>query len=339
MIKHVVWWFTHDVTSSTTIRWPASLIAVFACIFLAIFLGAALLISMLRPDDRAKRLADRIGRYGPRRVPGRSDSFLARTAGNLVSPFLRHGETERRLAVRLDLAGIGWTPPEWVLAGVCVSVVIALVLSGLFGVIIGPILGALVGWLGMKFALSFRISRRRARFGDQLPDLLQFISGSLRSGFSLSQGLDGAVREDTQPVADEFARALAETSIGVELEDALDAVANRMESADLRWTVIAIRIQRETGGNLAEVLSNTVVTMRERAYLMRHVRALSAEGRLSAYILVALPILVGGWLFLTRRSYVRPLYTSAVGFILLGLAIVLIVGGALWMRKLIKVEV
>ncbi len=77
-----------------------------------------------------------------------------------------------------------------------------------------------------------------------------------------------------------------------------------MESADLRWTVIAIRIQREIGGNLAEVLGNTVETMRERAHLRRHVRALSAEGRLSAYILVSLPIWIGGWLFLTRRSYV-----------------------------------
>jgi tight adherence protein B len=107
----------------------------------------------------------------------------------------------------------------------------------------------------------------------------------------------------------------------------------------LRWTVIAIRIQREVGGNLAEVLGNTVETMRERAQLRRHIRALSAEGRLSAYILVSLPIMVGGWLFLTRRAYVRPLYTTPLGLSMLTFAAVLIVAGALWMRKMVRVEV
>ena len=187
--------------------------------------------------------------------------------------------------------------------------------------------------------MNFLIKRRRAKFADQLPDMLQFVAGSLRSGFSLGQGLDAAVREDTQPVAGEFSRALAESRIGVDLEDALDQVADRMDSADLRWTVIAIRIQRETGGNLAEVLGNTVETMRERAMLRRHVRALSAEGRLSAFILVSLPIFIGGWIFLTRRSYLRPMYTSTIGIIMFIIAALLVGGGALWMRKLVKVEV
>ena len=102
---------------------------------------------------------------------------------------------------------------------------------------------------------------------------------------------------------------------------------------------MAIRIQRTVGGNLVEVLRNTVGTMRERAQLRGHVRALSAEGRLSAYILVALPVLVGAWLFLARPSYVRPLYTTAFGLVMLVGAVVLVVLGALWMRKLIKVEV
>ena len=206
-------------------------------------------------------------------------------------------------------------------------------------VLIGVVLGGLAGWLGMKFGLNFMITRRRAKFADQLPDMLQFVAGSLRSGFSLGQGLDAAVREDTQPVAGEFSRALQESRIGVDLEDALDQVADRMESADLRWTVIAIRIQREIGGNLAEVLGNTVETMRERAHLRRHVRALSAEGRLSAYILVSLPIGIGGWLFLTRRSYVAVLYTTTPGIVMLAFAVLMVVGGALWMRKMVKVEV
>ena len=156
-------------------------------------------------------------------------------------------------------------------------------------------------------------SRNRAAFAEQLPDVLQLIAGSLQSGFSLPQALDAVVREDTQPSTGEFSRALAEVRIGADLEDALDRVADRMDSADLRWTVMAIRIQREVGGNLAEVLLDNRGTMRERAFLRRHVRALSAEGRLSAYILVVLPVLVGIWLFISSPSYMRPLYTTPAG--------------------------
>ena len=332
-------WFTGAVASGAAQRFPVSLVAGIGCVFLALLLASALLIGMVRPDDHAKRLADRIERYGSRHVAVRAGGPLAHIADRLVSPVLR-SDTRARLELRLDLAGVGWDPAEWVLAGAGVSVAVFLALTVLVGnVLIGVVLGAVAGWVGMKFGLNFMIRRRRAKFADQLPDMLQFVAGSLRSGFSLGQGLDAAVREDTQPVADEFSRALQESRIGVDLEDALDQVADRMESADLRWTVIAIRIQRETGGNLAEVLGNTVETMRERAHLRRHVRALSAEGRLSAYILVSLPIGIGGWLFLTRRSYVAVLYTTTPGIVLLVFAILMVVGGALWMRKMVKVEV
>jgi tight adherence protein B len=102
---------------------------------------------------------------------------------------------------------------------------------------------------------------------------------------------------------------------------------------------MAVRIQREVGGNLAEVLLNTVGTMRERAQSRRQVRALSAEGRLSAYILVALPILVGGWLLWTRGEYMRPLFTTVAGVVMLVGAGIMVVLGSLWMRKLVNVEV
>ena len=111
-----------------------------------------------------------------------------------------------------------------------------------------------------------------------------------------------------------------------------------MGSDDLRWTVMAIRIQKGIGGNLAEVLTTTVNTIRERGYLRRQVHALSAEGRLSAYILVALPLVVGVFLFITRRTYMRPLYTTHEGELMLAGAFVLIVLGALIIRQMIKLE-
>ncbi len=199
-------------------------------------------------------------------------------------------------------------------------------------------IGLVAGWLVQHVYLSFRIGRRRAAFGEQLPDVLQLIVGSLRSGFSLAQSIDAVVRDGTQPAAGEFSRALAETRIGVELEDGLNRVADRMECNDLRWVVMATRIQREVGGNLAEVLKNTVDTMRERAQTRRHVRALSAEGRLSGFIIVGLPIVLGAWLTFSKPEYMSPLFTTPIGMMLVAGGAGLIVVGAFWIRALIKVE-
>jgi tight adherence protein B len=151
--------------------------------------------------------------------------------------------------------------------------------------------------------------------------------------------MDAVIRQENQPAAGEFSRALAEARIGVDLDSALEAVAIRMGSDDLRWTVMAMRIQQGVGGNLAEVLLTIADTIRERAYLRRQVSALSAEGRLSAYILVALPLVVATWLFISSPDYMRPLYTTPMGEVMLAIAAVMLAVGAFWMHRTIRVEV
>ena len=317
------------------------LIGALACVFLALLLIA---MRVLRPLTRKdpRQLVDQIERYGPRHAPGEpeAEGAAARTVLGWASSLLRSTNTERGLAERLDWAGITRSPAEWFLLTVCGCVVLAGVLTVLtHNALLGIPVGIVAVTLAMRLYVSFRIGRRRAAFSEQLPDVLQLIAGSLQSGFSLPQALDAVVRENTQPAAGEFSRALAEARIGANLEDALQRVADRMASSDLRWTVMAIRIQREVGGNLAEVLLTTMGTMRERAFLRRQVRALSAEGRLSAYILIALPILVGTWFFYSDSTYMRALYTTVPGLIMFIGAGVFVVLGALWMRKLINIEV
>jgi Flp pilus assembly protein TadB len=317
------------------------LIGALACVFLALLLIA---MRILRPLSRGdpRRVADRIDRYGPQRAPSQpqGEGAAARTVLGWAAGLLRSTNAERGLAERLDWAGITRSPAEWLLLGACGCVVLAGTLTVLtHNALIGIPVGVLAVALAMRLYVSFKIARRRAAFGEQLPDVLQLIAGSLQSGFSLPQALDAVVREDTQPAAGEFSRALAEARIGADLEDAMQRVADRMASADLRWTVMAIRIQREVGGNLAEVLLTTMGTMRERAFLRRQVRALSAEGRLSAIILIALPILVGTWFFYSDPNYMRLLYTTVPGVIMFVGAGVFVVLGALWMRKLINIEV
>ena len=321
------------------------LIAVLAAVFLALFLFGLLLTGALRTGNPARRLEAQLERHYAARNGSRATaegSGEGRAAGAAVSSVERllGAGALQRLALRLDLAGINRKPADWVVLGSCGSVVLAVLLTLLTGIpVVGILLGALAGWLAMRLIVSTRISRRRVAFAEQLPDMLQILAGSLQSGFSLPQALDAVVRENTQPIAGEFARAQAETRIGGELEVALERVADRMDSKDLRWSILAIRIQRSVGGNLVEVLRTTGETMRERASIRRHVRALSAEGRLSAYILIALPILIGSFLFLTRGSYMRPLFTTPLGLVMVIGAVVLLVVGTMWMRNVVKVEV
>lgn len=314
-------------------------------IFVALFLLAATVLSSLWRAGEQRDLAGRIGRYGPRHGTGQSAGDAAGGQGTVhsvaldVTKRLISPAAQQRLAGRLELAAVPRKPAEWILLGCGLGVVIAAAITAITGdVFIGILVGGLVGWLTMWMLLNFLIHRRRNAFADQLPDLLQLLASSLLAGFSLLQALDAVVRETSQPAAGEFARALAEARFGADLEDCMDTIADRMASDDLRWTVMAIRIQRGIGGNLAEVLSTTVSTIRERGFLRRHVQALSAEGRLSAYVLIALPIVAGAYLFLTSPSYMRPLYTTGVGQFMLAGAFVLVVSGALLMRHLIKVE-
>jgi tight adherence protein B len=325
------------------------LVLALACVFAAILaIGLLILASPLHTVTPGRRLETQLERhYTPGQRPGAtggdgkadSDSkVVSATVGSVRRLLGPSGE--QRLAGQLDLAGVSSKPAEWVVLGCALSLVLAVLLTLLIGTPLAGIpIGVLAGWLSMRLIVSYRISRRRAAFADQLPDVLQLVAGALQSGFSLPQSLDAVVRENSQPAAGEFSRALAETRIGAELEVAMNKVADRMNSTDLRWTVMAIGIQRQVGGNLVEVLRNTVDTMRERAQVRRQVRALSAEGRLSAYILIALPLLMAAYMFLVRADYIRPLYTTAAGLTMLIGSAVLIVVGSIWMRNIIKLEV
>jgi tight adherence protein B len=322
--------------------WSWQLLALLGGVFVVVLLAVLLLRWQGGREDKARQLVQRVSHYGPRhegRHASAPESAAARTAVGFIGQALRSSGAEQGLADRLDLADVNRKAGEWALLTLCGSaaLVVALMLVGVNPLLSVPI-GLVASWLVQHVYLSFRIGRRRAAFGEQLPDVLQLIVGSLRSGFSLAQAIDAVVRDGTQPAAGEFSRALAETRIGVELEDGLNHVADRMECDDLRWVVMATRIQREVGGNLAEVLKNTVDTMRERAQTRRHVRALSAEGRLSGYIVVGLPIVVGAWLTFSNPQYMSPLFTTPIGLMMVAGGVVLIVVGAFWIRVLVKVE-
>ena len=156
---------------------------------------------------------------------------------------------------------------------------------------------------------------------------------------SCVQSVDSAAQEGSGPVERQFRRALGEVRVGSTLEVAMGRVADRMDSDDLRWTIAALAIQREVGGNLSKILDTAAATIRARADLKREVRTLSAEGRLSAYVLLALPLGIFGFLLLTRREYVEVFWTEPMGMVLLGMFVAAVLVGWFWIRKVVAVDV
>jgi tight adherence protein B len=268
------------------------------------------------------------------------DGVLARSAVGIVARVARTRHLDHALDQRLEAAGLPLRTAEWLLLQLGVAVAAAMLLLLLSGgqpaaMVLGLLIGLALPWL----FLSVRRGRRQNAFLGQLPDTLQLLAGSLAAGYSLPQAIDSVVGESAPPISTEFNRALIEARLGMPPEDALDGIARRTGSRDFSWIVMAIRIQREVGGNLAELLSTVAETLRERERLRRQVSALSAEGRLSGVILGALPLVFTGYLLLVRPEYVQPLFSTRMGLLMLAAGSVSLLIGALWMAKVVKVVV
>jgi tight adherence protein B len=180
-------------------------------------------------------------------------------------------------------------------------------------------------------------TKRQDKFAEQLPDMLQLLIASMKSGFGLAQAMEALTEEIDEPARSEIAQVMAETRMGRDLTDSLRSLSQRMDNRDLEWVIGAIGINRETGGNLAEILENVNSTIRERQRIGRKVRTFTAEGRLSAKILFALPILIGLLEWRTNPDGFAHLF-SGLGLVFLGLAVVLLFVGTLWIRKIATIK-
>ncbi len=165
------------------------------------------------------------------------------------------------------------------------------------------------------------------------------IASALRSGLSFLQALDSTATDGQGEVSRQIRRATREVQMGSTIEQALTRVADRMESDDLRWTVTAVAIQREVGGNLSNVLDTAAATVKSRAELRREVRTLSAEGKLSGWVLAALPVGLFLYMLLANRKYVAWFWTETAGIIALVFIGVIFTAGFLWMRRIVRIEV
>ncbi len=319
----------------------------------AVFIGILLFIGMLlyapagkraeRMLARGLRMYTRSGKEKDKKVRGEagimSGSALGRAAVGLAERMPRSKAFDERMQEQLDRAGWPLRSTEFVLIQVGALVVGALIGFVLLGSVVTGIILTVIGALAPRLALTSTMQRREAAFLTQLPDTLQLLAGSLQAGYGFMQAIDTVAKESPPPTSSEFQRVLAESRLGMPVEDALDSMAERLANEDFKWVVLAINIQRQVGGNLATLLQTVADTLREREQVRRQIKVLSAEGRLSAVILTALPFVLVGYLSVVNPEYLGSLTEVTIGKIAIVVALVLMGIGVVWMRKIIKIDV
>lgn len=237
----------------------------------------------------------------------------------------------------LQQAGLAWSEQRFLTSlgvGALVGGAIGWAFGG-FGPLIGVAGGALVPYLYVR-----RVRARRLRsFEEQLPEAIDLLGRAIRSGHPLSAGLRMVAEESANPVAGEFRRVFEEQKFGLPFEDSLAGLATRVPLVDVRILVTAVLIQRDVGGNLAEILDNLSHLIRSRFTIRRQLSTYTAQGRMSGYVLGALPIAVGFMIFLVNPEYIMTLFRDPVGKMMVWAAAGLQMLGFFWIRRIVDIEI
>lgn len=261
-----------------------------------------------------------------------------RAVSRSVERMVGSGRFGAKMAAMLEQADLKWTPGEWFM----VWTVAFLLASGVGLIVEGPLgllAGIALGSAGPYFYLGRRSKKRKLKFLGQLADMAQMMGNSMRAGFSILQSMEMVSQEGPSPSKEEFERVITEVKLGLPLDQALDHLLARMPSEDLGLAVVAINVQRQVGGNLAEILMVIAKTVRERVRFQRDIRALTAQARYSSYIITGLPIAVAFVINLIDRPYESYLYTSSLGHLMIGAAILMLGVGFFFLSRIANIEV
>jgi len=312
-------------------------------VFIAVALGTvslALLGEWVRQRRRARNVYGQLQTFVEERFAAGQDDLVRRyreTGGSLDATLARLPHF-KDVGLLLEQGGTTWSLQTYFLLS-C-----GLALGAGFAVLLASRLWP-AGLIAAGFGalIPFFIVRRRARrrlraFEEQLPDAIDLIGRAIRAGHPLSAGMKMVADETADPISGEFRRVFEEQRFGLPFDDSLLSLADRITLVDVRILITAILIQREVGGNLAEVLDNLAYTIRERFKLRRQLRVITAQGRMSGYILALLPIAVGFAIFLLNRGYVMELFLEPVGRIMLFSALLLQFAGYYWIRRIVDID-
>jgi tight adherence protein B len=243
-----------------------------------------------------------------------------------------------RIATQLAQASLKLTVTEYLIMNLLSIVVVgalAYLIFRNFLFIFGLGFGAILP----RIVVNILKAQRLKKFNDQLGDTINLLVNGIRSGYSMPQAMETVGRDMPPPVSDEFRRVTLEIGLGVPLEDALNHMVRRVESADLELMITAVNVSYEVGGNLAEILDIISHTIRERVRIMGEIKTLTAQGQITGVVLSGLPFALTGILYVLNREYMNRMFTTTCGWIMSGVAVTIIVTGYFVMQKIVKIEV
>ena len=301
------------------------------------FLIAFCLVSVARP--RSRTLRRRMAEF----VSVRADERRAATGRITNRVFVgaeRSLETTRwwtGFKESLELAQIKMPAIHLLLWTAVGTLLVAWLFAAILGSAVFAVFGVAVPF-GVRGWVRRKLERRRRAFAEQLPDNLQVLASALRAGHSFVGALSVVVDDASEPSRSEFKRVVADEQLGVPLDEALKTVVRRMENDDLDQVALVAALQRRTGGNMAEVLDRVTDTIRERFELRRMVQTLTAQGRLSRWVVTALPVVLLAAITLLNPSYVEPLFSTTAGRVMLIGAIAMVVGGSLVIKRIVDIK-
>jgi len=242
------------------------------------------------------------------------------------------------LSIQLAQANLKWTVGEFLVLTFLVSLLLGLLFYALHRYVLIPV-GIVGGFFLPRIYLGMRRSQRLKAFNDQLSDALNLIVNSLRAGYSTAQALEVISSEMPAPISEEFGRVVLELQLGVPFDVAMANLLRRMPSEDMELIVTAMSVQREVGGNLAEVLDAISFTIRERVRIKGEIRTLTAQGRYTGYLITALPFVLATIIYLINPGFMGVLFTDPCGWLMIGISLVLIVIGYIVVSKIVNIEV
>ena len=272
-----------------------------------------------------------------------SDATLVKTKHEGVLPGFDRLAAGTERGSRLAM----WIEQSGVTVSLSAVMLIALLLAALFGLIVAMMLRLTIGWLlggAVGFALPFlflrvKRSRRLHAFEEGFPEALDLISRALKAGHAFATGLKMVADEMPEPIGPEFRKTFDEQNFGLPMKDALANLTTRIPLLDVRFFSTAVLIQRETGGNLSEILENLAHVVRERFKILRQVRVYTAHGRLTGYVLLGLPVFLAIALMFINPEHMQLLFTERIGHMMLGATVVMQTIGYFWIQQVVKIEV
>ena len=317
-------------------------LAVFVLVTGAVIGGYAAMAYL--PGVSARReLERRLRDVGSEVVEAAKAGVLVRKAPEgplpVVDRLMAQTRVGSRLARLIEQSGVHTTPSAFVVASLMIAAISALLFGRVVRLPFMSLFGGLIGASLPAFWLLYRRRSRIRRFEEQFPEALDLLARALRAGHALQAALGMVAEELPAPVGFEFKKMFDQQNFGLPLRDALNELADRIPLLDVRFFVTAIAIQRDTGGNLAEILDNLAHVVRERFKILRQVRVHTAHGRFTGYVLLALPAVLAIALSIINPGHMNLLFEEHMGRMMLATTIVMQTVGYFWIRHVIKIEV